>query len=55
MIIDLADWRKVMGRLAAIFPTALPALEAMHWDRALAWYPQAIEVWKETWGRGQGR
>lgn len=40
-----------MARTSAIFSTSLADLLAMPWDEALRWYPQALKVWAETWGR----
>jgi hypothetical protein len=40
-----------MGRISNTYATPLPALLAMPWDEALRWYPEALKVYEETWGR----
>lgn len=45
-----ADWRAVVGQVAAIFATPLPAVMAMGWDEILGWWGEADDVHAQTWG-----
>lgn len=40
-----------MARVSASFATPLMAVRSMPWDEALRWYPEAISIYNETWGR----
>lgn len=42
-----------MARISASLSTSLPVLMAMPWDEALRWYPEAVAIFNETWGRGR--
>ena len=41
----------MVARIANTFHTPLPQILAMPWDRVLVWWPEAIAVHAETFGR----